>query len=252
MKTVMFTSALALCTSVATAGQSPFDRRQSGTTANLQFETNPNEFRGNNPVTMGQALDTKQKLFSISVGKTSGDEKEVLCQAFNGTQSVGVFFSSRDVKFAGAGGQDITRIECDLPKFPVKAQPPASSSSAPTATSSAARPTGTSGSGSNAPPVSGPTITFQFETEFATTFTQQTFPFGTVLDVDIKLVSARITEIKDANGNVQDASKVVCKTQRDQSSQSAGDITSLDKTFFDRRNQVRITQISCSGLDGRK
>jgi hypothetical protein len=246
MKYILSTTIL-LCSSLAMASLA----ERQAVTANLQFEIESNTFRGNNPITMGRALDTTQKLFSISIGSIAGTEQEVLCQAFNGSRSVGVFFSSRDLKFTTTGGQDITRIECDLPTFPVKANPnppsspvssPAVSQPAPSATSPP--------SGSPGNEIAGPTITFIFETEFATTFRAATFPFGSVLDVDERIVSARIRDIKDADGKEVDASKVRCSTLRDQSSQSAGDITSLDKTFFDRRNPVRITQISCTGLDG--
>jgi len=235
---------VAAFTGVATAARSSFhERRQaSSDKTTLQFETAPDTFTGNNEITFGKALDLNQKLFSLSVNK-AGD-RDVLCQAFAEGKALGAFFPSRGLDF-GAGGQLVTRIECDLPKFPVAAGAP--SQDAPkTSTSPASASATASASNPSSTKANGPQIVFEFELERGAAPTQQTFPFtsNAALDVDIKAVAARIVKIDGAdNVNLQ---SIVCSTQRDQSSTKSKDITSADKVFFDDGKVVQISQITCS------
>jgi len=242
MKSTLFT--FAAFAGLATASRQSFhERRQaSPDKTNLQFETSADTFTGTNEITFGKALDLNQRLFSINVNK-AGD-KDVLCEAFSEGKPLGAFFPARGLDF-GTAGQLVTRIECDLPKFPVAAGAP-SKDATPTSTSSAS-PSETSGA--NAPSstkANGPQITFEFELERGATPKQETFPFtsNAALDVDIKAVAARIVNIVGADS--VKVEKVVCTTQKDQSSAKSKDIKSTDKVFFDEGKVVRITQITCS------
>lgn len=239
MKTAFLT--FAAFAGLASAARPSFhERRQTAPDkTNLQFETSADTFTGANEITFGKALDLNQKLFSINVNK-AGD-KDVLCQAFSAGKPLGAFFPDRGLDF-GTAGQLVTRIECDLPKFPFPAQD-ATKPTPPTATTSptagAASPTSTK--------ATGPQIVIEFERERGATFTEETFPFtsNAALDVDIKAVSARIVQIVGAN-NIKVGS-ITCTTQKDQSSAKSADIKSGDKSFFDEGKVVRITQITCSG-----
>jgi len=229
---------------LATASRPSFhERRQtSPDKTTLQFEISADTFTGANEITFGKALDLSQKLFSINVNK-AGDT-DVLCQAFSEGKALGAFFPARGLDF-GTAGQLVTRIECDLPKFPVAAAAPTQDGSKTTTTTSSATTSATSGAPSSSTP-NGPQIVFEFELERGTTFTQQTFPFtsNAALDVDITAVAARIVKIVGAD-NVK-VESVVCTTQKDQSSTKSKDIKSADKVFFDEGKVVRITQITCS------
>jgi len=241
MKTILLS--FAAFAGLATAVRPSFHERRQASPGktNLQFEEQPNTFTGQNEITFGKALDLNKKLFSINVNK-AGD-KDVLCQAFSEGKALGAFFPDRGLTF-GTSGQLVTRIECDLPKFPFAASPPTqdatkTTSSATTSATASATPT-------SAKP-NGPQIVIEFELERGATPTEQTFPFtsSAALDVDIKAVAARIVKIVGADNVKVDS--VVCTTQKNQSSAPSKDIKAGDKVFFEEGNVVRITQITCSG-----